>query len=221
MNFATDSGDPRPDFALLLPDRNVPNPSNAAGFSGDQTVSPPTFVESLPSARYATQAPDESPLGSSVLPHLSMLRQVAQRILGCSGQADDAVQDAIIALWHRAEPPVELRGWLVKTVIHRSLHRRRTEMRRQRWEEEASIESVVTCPLCDPEEEFAHRELLAVAEAAVSGLTREHRIVIELRSRGEEYDEIARRLNLPIGTVRSRLNRARRALREQLSRDGL
>lgn len=220
MNFATESGDPCSDFALLLPDQNVPNQPNAEQLDRNNVASPPK--------RPSVRRPDRSSLasevpaiGPSVSPHLAMMRQVAQRILGCSGQVDDAVQDAIIALWNCAERPVELRGWLVKTVIHRSLHRRRTEMRRQRWQDEASIAAIVTCPFCDPEEDFAHRELLAVAEAAVAGLTREHQVVIELRARGLEYDEIALRLSLPIGTVRSRLNRARRALREQISRDAL
>ena len=161
---------------------------------------------------------DPEAIEAAVAPHVSMLRHVAQRVLRCSEQADDAVQDAIIELWKRGEPPVELRGWLVKTVIHRSLHRRRTEMRRQRWEEEASIAADVTCPLCNPEEEFAQRELLAVTEAAIAGLSSDFEAVIELRARGFEYDEIARKLDLPIGTVRSRLSRARRTLNEQLAR---
>ena len=110
-------------------------------------------------------------LAAAVRPHLPMLRRVAKRILLCPEQAEDAVQDALIVLWERADRPVELRGWLVKTVIHRSLHRRRTEMRRRRWEEEASIAAEVTCPLCDPEEEFARREFLTVVEAAVAGLS--------------------------------------------------
>ena len=155
---------------------------------------------------------------AAVTPNLPMLRRVAERILRCPEQAEDAVQDAVVALWRKGERPVELRGWLVKTVIHRSLHRRRTEARRRRWEEEASIAAEVTCPLCDPEEEFARRELLAVVEAGLAGLAEGHREVISLRSQGLEYDEIARRLDLPIGTVRSRLNRGRRALRDDLSR---
>lgn len=186
----------------------------------ENAVDLPLPVDELPSIpdgpRFAP-APDESVLDSEVMPHLPMLRQVAQRILRCPEQAEDAVQDAIVVLWKRNERPPELRGWLVKTVIHRSLHRRRTEARRQRWEDAAAVSASVTCPLCDPEEEFAQRELLEVVEAAVESLGEEHREVISLRSQGLEYDEIAQRLDLPIGTVRSRLNRARRALRERVA----
>ena len=94
-------------------------------------------------------------------------------------------------------------------------------MRRQRWEEEASIATDVTCPLCDAEEEFARRELVEVVDAAVAGLATDSRKVIELRSQGLEYGEIAQRLELPIGTVRSRLNRAHRVLRGQLALNDL
>ena len=185
------------------------------------------YAPSLPKLIEAPQAganglgtlPREGALfaGLEARKHLPMLRRVAQRILGCPEQAEDAAQDALVALWSRAEPPPETRGWLVKTVIHRSLHRRRTELRRRRWEDEAAVSATITCPLCDPEEEFAQRELLEIIEAALSALPHEHRAVIELRTKGLEYDEIARTLDLPIGTVRSRLNRARRGLREHLA----
>lgn len=184
----------------------------------------PASAESLApalSTPESTYAYGELTLAAAVRPHLPMLRRVAKRILLCPEQAEDAVQDALIVLWERADRPVELKGWLVKTVIHRSLHRRRTEMRRRRWEEEASIAAEVTCPLCDPEEEFARREFLTVVEAAIAGLSSRYRVVVELRSRGLEYDEIANHLGLPIGTVRSRLNRARGILKKQLSPDGL
>ena len=143
--------------------------------------------------------------------------RLALRILGNREDAEDAVQDAIVVLWKRNERPPELRGWLVKTVIHRSLHRRRTETRRQRWEDAAAVSAAVTCPLCDPEEEFARREFLEVVEAAIESLGEGHRAVLALRSQGLEYDEIAEQLGLPIGTVRSRLNRARHALNERLA----
>lgn len=224
MNLAAPAPDPLSDIAPPPPAKAFSVRPKLDRLCCENAVSLPTPVESLPAAlrtRVPLGSRDESTIAGAVEPHVSMLRRVAQRILRCPEQADDAVQDAIIALWERAERPVELRGWLVKTVIHRSLHRRRTEMRRQRWEEEASIAADVTCPLCDAEEEFARRELVEVVDAAVAGLATDSRKVIELRSQGLEYGEIAQRLELPIGTVRSRLNRARRVLRGQLALNDL
>jgi len=224
MYLTSSAPDPRPEFAFARSTPATTNPSKVERLCCENAVSLPKSIESLAPATPPTEPPrayEEATLAAAVRPHLPMLRRVAQRILRCSEQAEDAVQDAIIALWDRTEQPIELRGWLVKTVIHRSLHRRRTEMRRQRWEEEASIAADVTCPLCDAEEEFARREFLTVVEAAVSGLAPDHRLVIELRSGGLEYDEIAKHLEVPVGTVRSRLNRARGVLRSQLSTEDL
>ncbi|MGB0618676.1 MAG: RNA polymerase sigma factor [Myxococcota bacterium] len=217
MSATTPVSDSTPATALWRFDRSHHPSDPVDRLCCENAVDLPVPVDPLrPIPGGPRPAPGEGVLDAEVMPHLPMLRQVAQRILRCPEQAEDAVQDAIVVLWKRNERPPELRGWLVKTVIHRSLHRRRTEARRQRWEDAAAVSAAVTCPLCDPEEEFAQRELLEVVEAAVASLAEEHRVVIALRSQGLEYDEIARRLDLPIGTVRSRLNRARRALRERV-----
>lgn len=158
-------------------------------------------------------------LGPLVEPHLALLRRVALRILGCPEQAQDAVQDAICALWQAHGRPVDVRGWLVRTVIHRSLHRRRSEGRRRRWEEQAALDPDRDCPICNPEDEVVRRENLAALENALSGLSSEHRVVLALRAAGLEYDEIAAELLLPVGTIRSRLNRARNALRDRMGEE--
>ena len=199
-----------------------PKKPEVARLCCENAVSLPKRIEVPPSNPNgpSSKAPNKkSILAHEITPHLPMLRRVAQRILRCPEQSEDAVQDAIVALWNRTERPPEMRGWLVKTVIHRSLHRRRTESRRQRWEDAAAVAATVTCPICDPEQEFAQRELLEVVQASISCLPDEYRGVIELRIQGLEYDEIARTLDLPIGTVRSRLNRGRRILRQQLAPD--
>ena len=169
----------------------------------------------------APNSPTDEELRRLVEPHMGLLRGVALRILGCPDQAQDAVQDAIVAFWSARAAAPEIRGWLVRTVVHRSLHRRRTETRRRRWEDLAGADGESTCPICDPEDEFARRELLEAVERAASRLSDEHQIVLALRAEGLEYEEISERLELPVGTVRSRLNRARRALRDRLPGEGL
>ena len=114
--------------------------------------------------------------------------------------------------------PPNPRGWLVRTVVHRSLHARRSAQRRRKWEERAGVEWAATCPLCDPSEAVEARELERRLSQALDGLSDEHKIVVALRAEGLDYQEIAERLAVPIGTVRSRLNRAREALRSELDR---
>ena len=146
-------------------------------------------------------------------PHIPVVRATARRILGDGDDAADAVQEALIALWQIGSVPDYLRPWLIRAVVHRSLHSRRSRMRRARWENLGGG-SVMSCAFCDPEQEIEIRKLLDVLENALSVLSVEQRRVFELRDlKGLEYREIATQLGVPVGTVRSRLNRARARLR--------
>ena len=166
-------------------------------------------------------AASEPPLDleRAVEPHLSRLRAVAERILGCPDQAHDAIQEVLVTLWRTAEMPQNLRAWLIRTVIHRSLHARRGTERRRKWEELAGGEIVDSCVLCDPERSVQNRELRDRLDEALRALSEEQVRILELRAlEGLEYEDIAGRLGVPVGTVRSRLNRARHALRLELAR---
>ena len=163
-----------------------------------------------------TATPSDAALSELVAPHLDRLIQVAERILGSCEEAEDAVQEALVTLWNAQTTPPNPRGWLVRTVVHRSLHARRTAQRRRKWEERAGVDWVVTCPLCDPSEAVEAEELQQQLDRALEGLCDDHRIVVALRAEGLEYHEIAQRLEIPVGTVRSRLNRARAVLRAEL-----
>jgi RNA polymerase sigma-70 factor (ECF subfamily) len=98
--------------------------------------------------------------------------------------------------------------------VHRSLHERRTQQRRRHWEGAAGAALVEGCPLCTPQRELEQREIGAVLDRALGALAEPYRAPFVLRElEGWDYTRIARSLAIPIGTVRSRLNRARTALR--------
>ena len=157
----------------------------------------------------------DSELGAT--PHVAGLRAIARGIVGSDDLAADAVQETLVCLWRDDVPPPELRGWLVRTVVHKSLHIARAQRRRRRHEEAASSARLEPCPLCDPALELEHAELHAELEAALNTLSSELRSVFELRqARGLDYAAIARELAVPVGTVRSRLKRARERLAEHL-----
>ena len=61
----------------------------------------------------------------------------ARRILGCDHLADDAVQEALLALHAEPTEPEMPGPWLVRATVHRALHLRRTLQRRQRHEQAA------------------------------------------------------------------------------------
>ncbi len=150
---------------------------------------------------------------SLVGPHLPAVRATAHRILGDDDAASDAVQEALITLWQAGEVPEHLRRWLLRTVVHRSLHARRSRMRRRRWEDEGGA-AVVSCPLCDPERELEIRDLIDCLDRALAALPPEHREILVLRElAGLEDRQNSAVRGVPIGTVRSRLNRARSQIR--------
>jgi len=150
--------------------------------------------------------------------HLAHLHAIARRILGDEDLARDAVQEALVTLWRVGRVPAHTRAWLVRTVVHRSLHVRRSQVRRRHWEERAARESARdVCPLCDPARELENKQLLAALSSAFQRLMPEYRDVLLLREiEGLDYLAIAQRLSVPVGTVRSRLNRAREIVRESL-----
>lgn len=164
---------------------------------------------------------DEKFLAHAMRAHEKILRALARRILRDDDLAEDAIQEALISLYQMPEAPPSLRAWLVRTVIHRSLHARRSHARRRHWEARSEEGGTEGCPLCDPARQLEFRRLLQQIEHGLSSLSDSYRRVFLLRAfDGLDYGEIARETGLPVGTVRSRLSRARQALRENLAPDG-
>jgi RNA polymerase sigma-70 factor (ECF subfamily) len=156
---------------------------------------------------------------AAVAPHLTRATQVARRLLGCDHLADDAVQEALLALWRAPEPPVEPRGWLVRAVVHRARHLRRTLRRRARHELHAASAHCELHDGCDNplHQAWAH-ELGDRLQTALDELPADQRLAFDLfEQHGLDYAGIAARLAWPVGTVRSRLHRARGALQAALA----
>jgi len=148
-----------------------------------------------------------------VRPHMNCLVCRACQILGSEDLAWDAVQETLLTLWQERDTPRQVRGWLLRSVIHRSLHLKRTHGRRRKHEEGAAAQRR-ECDRCDPVHALADQELHSGLEEAIAKLPDDYRIVFRLREvEGLDYHTIAARLCIPLGTVQSRLNRARSALR--------
>jgi len=164
----------------------------------------------------ALQPPGE--FARLVQPHLSGLRAAARRVLGDETAARDVVQDVLIVLWQRGELPAELGAWLAATVRLRSLHALRGHGRRRRHEQAVAALHCEECRRFDPQAVAANRELRESLLEAIDTLAWAQRDVFLLREvDGLDYEDIAERLALPVGTVRSRLARARAALQRHLA----
>lgn len=164
--------------------------------------------------------PDPAERLGAVLESAARLRHVARGILDDADLAEDAVQEAMITLWQAEAAHASTDGWLFRTVVHRSLHAGRTARRRRRHEHEAGTQAVAegeASAADDPFEVVAQAQTADLLQSAIDALPRAQREVLLLRERsGLDYDAIAQALDLPIGTVRSRLNRTRQALRRAL-----
>lgn len=155
-----------------------------------------------------------------VRPVVGQLVHVARRILGSDDLAWEAVQEALLSLWLQGSPPPNPRAWLVRAVVHRSLHLGRSNRRRRQHEARACHRRAEASDQENPARLVLAEEARDALRAAVEELGDTHRLVLGLHLIEElDYESIARRLGIPIGTVRSRLSRAREALRVILGRN--
>lgn len=153
----------------------------------------------------------------AALPHLSELYRTAARLLGDCAKAEDAVQETYLQAWksfERFEPGTNCRAWLFKILVNTIHHHRRKwfNLRLVKDSEEALEQAVaVACPI---PERIAQEEILR----ALDHLPADYRAAVLLADVEEfSYKEIAGVLEVPIGTVMSRLSRGRRLLRDELS----
>lgn len=154
---------------------------------------------------------------SAALPHLNDLYRTAARVLGDSTKADDVVQEVYLQAWksfHRFEPGTNCRAWLFK-ILFNSIHHYRRKWFNLRFvrDGEEQVESAVSKPAPIPDK-LTDRDILA----ALDEIPPDFRSVVVLSDLEEfAYKEIAGILDIPIGTVMSRLSRGRKILRDRLA----
>lgn len=176
-----------------------------------------TGLELRPHPAVAKAPLRDADFDALIAPHLARAHAVGRRLLGCDHLAADAVQEALVALWHDGVVPIDPRGWLVRAVVHRARHLRRTLQRRARHEHTASLHCALHRGCDNPLHQAAAHELGERLDRATGSLPREQRAAFELFERGgHDYVSIAGRLGVPEGTVRSRLHRARATLQQAL-----
>ena len=150
------------------------------------------------------------------LPHLKELYRTAAKLLGDVTKAEDVVQETYLQAWKsfaRFEPGTNCRAWLFKILVNTIHHHRRNwfNLRRVPASEEI-LERTVACAAPVPER-MAQEEILR----ALACLPADYRAAVLLADVEEfSYKEIAGLLDVPIGTVMSRLSRGRKLLRDQL-----
>ena len=157
------------------------------------------------------------------------LYRVARGILRNDGEAEDAVQEAYVrAFSHLADFRGEssLATWLTRIVMNEALGRLRSQRRtveRGGSALNASEAEIIQFPLAgkadDPERTLAQREILNLVQKITDELPDVYRIVFKTRViEGMSVEDTAELLGIPPETVKTRLHRARRLVREQLDK---
>ncbi|MBY6261496.1 sigma-70 family RNA polymerase sigma factor [Azospirillum sp. 412522] len=160
-----------------------------------------------------------SKFGVDLEVHIASLRRYARALLRNSADAEDLVQEALTRAVARADSfqaGTNLRAWLF-TILH-NIHVNQVRSKAAR-PQEVDVDDVESKLVSPPrqEERVELREMMR----AVDELPEEQRKVLLLVAlEGLKYDEVADMLGVPIGTVMSRLSRAREAVRAKLANEG-
>ncbi len=161
---------------------------------------------------------DRNAFGELVRRHYQGVVQVVYRMCGDAGLAEDAAQEAFIRAWVNLpsyQPQSSLRNWLYRIAVNAALDvlRRKPE---ERLEDEEAL--MVPDQAAGPETALIEKERAALLRQAMQSLPEAARSALVLREYGGlSYQEIAGALDVPVGTVMSRLNYARNRLREILT----
>lgn len=160
--------------------------------------------------------------------HERMVFNLAVRLLGDTEEARDLSQDVFLKVYRHLghfEGRSTLKTWIYRIVVNQSRNRQRW-WRRRRGERSCTLEDLTPADearalASDPRESPFERANLAErarrVQAALLEIPFHHRSILVLREvEGLTCEEIASTLGLPEGTVKSRLSRAREALKNQL-----
>jgi RNA polymerase sigma-70 factor (ECF subfamily) len=171
------------------------------------------------------QPADADAFGAEILRYLEPLYATALRLTRNRADAEDLVQDTLVKALrfsNRFERGTNLRAWL-STILHNTWRNRIRDAGRETVEvnstrlEEAEATQDGSSAGESPEQLLLRNTLDADLRAALDGLPDVFRQAVWLRDVEEfSYAEIARTLDVPIGTVMSRISRGRRMLLDQL-----
>jgi len=178
-----------------------------------------TFISQANEIELVTRAQsgDRNAFSELVRTHAQGVLNVIYRMCGDMQIAEDAAQETFIQAWLRLQsyrPQASLRNWLYRIAVNTAIDMLRKEKRIL----PSAIEDLnLTDSGPGPETLVANSERTEMVQEAILALPDASRAVLVLREfEGLSYQEIAESLDIPVGTVMSRLNYARKLLREKL-----
>jgi RNA polymerase sigma-70 factor (ECF subfamily) len=195
-------------------------PAEAIGWSSEVASGEAALIERC-------IAGDDTAHAALVFEHHRLVLGLATHLLGDREEALDLSQEVFLRVFrtlHRFRGQSSLRTWIFRIVVNQVRNRQRWWRRRQRSNQVSLDEHirdhgeiVLGADASTPDRELVRKEIGARLKTAIQNLPFEQRTALVLREvEGLKYEEIAFSLGLPVGTVKSRLTRARQALRIEL-----
>jgi RNA polymerase sigma-70 factor (ECF subfamily) len=161
---------------------------------------------------------DEAAFEQLVLRHQRYVFNLAYRVLGDYAEAEDMTQEAFVRVWRGLSGfrgQAQFTTWLYR-IVHNLCLNRLPGLRRELLQTEP-LEEVLADPGLSPTDLFDTQERLALLHAQLDRLPEKYRLVLTLRYLQHlSYAEVAAALDMPMGTVKTHIHRARRLLRERL-----
>ncbi len=160
------------------------------------------------------------------LPHTDLLYNYALRMTNHPADADDLLQETFLKayrFWDKYEPGTNIRAWLFRIMKNSYINRYRKETKEPATVDYNEVENFYATvkdrasDSNDLQETLYGNLLDDDVASAVADLPEDFRTVVILCDiEGLSYEEIAEFVDIPLGTVRSRLHRGRKLLRERL-----
>src|SRR5215217_5878884 len=163
------------------------------------------------------QRGDRNAFGELICIHAQPVTNVIYRLCGDVQIAEEAAQETFIRAWLHLDsyrPQTSFRNWLYRIAVNAATDLLRKE---KRILPNAIEDLHLTDSHPGPEALLSQAERTALVQKAILSLSDTSRAVLVLREYEEmSYGEIANTLDIPVGTVMSRLNYARKILKEKL-----
>ena len=168
---------------------------------------------------------DRDAFGVLVTRYQDDLYTMALRTLGSPADAADVVQEALLrAYLNIGSLRGSVRGWLYRVTVNacHDVHRRQKRRPTSPLEDSEGTVIDLPDPALGPDASAESRERAAAIREALLTIPEEYRVAVVLRDVNDlSYEDMAEALRVPIGTVKSRINRGRTQLAAQLRRSAL
>ncbi|MFZ6030372.1 MAG: RNA polymerase sigma factor [Chloroflexota bacterium] len=174
-----------------------------------------------------SQAGDTAAFGELVLRHQDFVYSLALRVVGDGAEAEDLAQDAFVRAWMglaNFRGQAQFRTWLYRIVTN-LCYNRLPGLRRELASlgddclDEMACDEVLNV---NPADRLEAKERSVLLQRAIDGLPESYRLLVALRYQQDlSYEEIAGVVNLPLGTVKTGLFRAKERLRQVLVKEAV